>query len=108
MSEFKCVCGKSCSSQPGLTLHQKSCEDAQKARESGQPTLLNSNNEPVSFHPDVQEIVNLVNEMAIDADRCLKEGNKSAGKRARSSLNTLRKRCPEMRKTILQAMHGES
>lgn len=100
-TELKCVCGKMCSSQPGLTLHQKNCEEAVAAKESGQSTILTEDGKPVTFESAVQKIVDLVNEMAQDADRCLKEKNKSAGRRARKSLNELRKMCPELRKILL-------
>ena len=102
--EFKCVCGKGCSSQPGLTLHQKTCEDAIQAKQNGKPTVLADDDNPITFHESIAEIVGLVNEMAPDADRCLREKNKSAGKRARTALNMLRKKCTPLRQMLLQTM----
>ena len=42
--------------------------------------------------------------MAMDADRCLNEKNKSAGRRARKSLNEIRKLIKPLRVSILESM----
>ena len=55
-TNYKCVCGKVCSSQPGLTLHQKSCEKVQEAKEAGQATASteDESGEPIQHHEEIQ------------------------------------------------------
>ena len=105
-TNYKCVCGKLCSSQPGLTLHQKSCEKAQEAKEAGQPNVNteDESGDPIRHHKEIQKFIAIVNEMAMDADRCLNEKNKSAGRRARKSLNEIRKLIKPLRVSILESM----
>ena len=102
--KYTCVCSKVCTSLAGLTLHQKSCNDAVEAKTSGRPTMVSEGDEGREFDSDVQSIVELVAEMSVDADRCLTESNKSAGKRARKALNEIKKKITPLRKRILEVM----
>ena len=60
------------------------------------------------FEKPVQEMVDCVLRAAKDADVCLKEGNKSAGRRARTAFGDIKKRTTPLRKAILERMHGKS
>jgi hypothetical protein len=105
-----CICGKVCTSKAGLILHHRNCEEAQKALKEGGSAVQESDvQEPeIQYVPEVQEIVSLVKEMAFDAHRAIQEGNKSAGRRARNSLNELKHKITPLRKLILSKMQGKT
>jgi hypothetical protein len=98
-----CVCGKICTSKPGLTLHQHNCEQAKEHKTKGGNGLrkLDVVEPEIAYIKDVQEVVDLMKSLAVDAHYAIIEGNKSAGRRARSSLNILKKRITPLRKKIL-------
>lgn len=117
MSEsFKCACGKVCTSQPGLTLHQKNCDAAKSAVKSSAPvgTAVEAPTdkcEPVEcceksplHSKEVQEFVDRVEEIAGNWDECIAKGNKSAGRRARVALSGLKKDITAIRSKINDLM----
>lgn len=101
-----CVCGKFCTSKAGLTLHQRSCKVAQEAKEKGLPMtreteiITNEN----SYTEEVQKFLNLVKEMAVDANKAIAGNNKSAGRRARMALTNIKNMITPLRKNILENM----
>lgn len=101
-----CVCGKVCTSKPGLTLHQRKCKEAADAKAKGLP--MNKDVDIIQpeaeYHPEVQELFEMVKTMSIDADRALREGNKSAGRRARIALTAIKKKVTPLRDQILKKM----
>ncbi len=54
--------------------------------------------------PEIVKFVEAVLTMAKDADSCMTDGVKAAGRRARVSLSSISKECKELRKTILDKM----
>jgi hypothetical protein len=62
----------------------------------------------VGFVPEVQELVDDFLKAAKDADTCLREGNKSAGRRARSAFGDVKKKTTPLRKAILDRMKGKT
>ena len=60
------------------------------------------------FEPPIQELLDCFLKAAKDADICLKDGNKSAGRRARGMLGDIKKRTTPLRKAILERMKGKS
>ena len=101
-----CICGKLCTSKPGFTLHQRNCERAKSAMENNEPTTkqINTAEPEMKFVTSVQELVDMVKDLAIDAHRSLTENNKSAGRRARIALTQLKSKITPLRKTILDKM----
>lgn len=100
-----CICGKLCTSKAGLTLHQRGCKLAIDALAAGTPTVVESHVEShIEYIQQVREMVDLVNELAFDADKALKSRNKSAGRRARINLLKLRDMIVPMREEILEKM----
>lgn len=101
-----CVCGKLCTSKPGLTLHQRHCKKAQLAIKEGEPTVKQTNIiEPeMEYVKEVQELVDMVKDLAVDAHRAMTENNKSAGRRARIALTALKNKITPLRQTILEKM----
>lgn len=101
-----CVCGKICTSKPGLTLHQRRCKQAQRAEREGEPMVQDSDVVPgnTEYAKPVQEMIDMVTEMAGDADRALRNGNKSAGRRARTILIAMKKKITPLRDQILAEM----
>ena len=61
-----------------------------------------------NFESPIQEMVDSVLAAARDADICLKEGNKSAGRRARGMLGDVKKKTTPLRKIILDRMKGKT
>ena len=104
-----CVCGRVCTSAAGLTLHQLHCDDASKAKSRGLPmtkeTDIVENHE---YCKEVQDLVNLVNNIAVDAQSALQNSNKSAGRRARTTLVNLKKISTPLRAKILDSMNKDS
>ena len=98
-----CICGKICTSKPGLTLHQHNCEQAKKHKSKGVNGLcdLNIVEPDITYIREVQEVVDLMKSLAVDAHYAIIEGNKSAGRRARIALNILKKKVTPLRKKIL-------
>lgn len=60
------------------------------------------------FVEQVQEMVDDFLKAAKDADTCLREGNKSAGRRARSAFGEIKKKTTPLRKAILDRMKGKT
>lgn len=106
VSAVICVCGKVCTSKPGLTLHQRNCPEAIRAEALGQSTIKETGIiEPeIELVPEVQEIVNMVKDLAIDAHRAIVENNKSAGRRARIALTAVKNKITPLRQQILTKM----
>lgn len=99
-----CVCEKLCTSKPGLTLHQRYCNKVKEAISRGNDGIIRSGvmeTEP-AYMKDVQELVDLMKDLALDAHCALTEKNKSAGRRARSSLLQLKSKVTPLRKLILK------
>jgi hypothetical protein len=101
-----CVCGKICTSRPGLTLHQRNCEEVEKAKKVGKPIVqgIKIIKQEIEFIPEVKEIVDMVNSLAPDANRAILEHNKSAGRRARIVLTEVKNRITPLRRKILVEM----
>jgi hypothetical protein len=106
---IRCVCGKLCTSKPGLTLHQRNCAEAQAAIKASQPAILASGIiEPeIKYLPEVQELSDLMKDLAVDAHQAITNRNKSAGRRARAALIQLKEKITPLRKLILQSMRDE-
>lgn len=106
---IRCICGKLCTSKPGLTLHQRNCGEAQEAIKAGQPaTLASGVIEPeIKYIQEVQELSDLVKDLVVDAHQAIVDRNKSAGRRARASLIQLKERITPLRKQILKSMRGQ-
>jgi hypothetical protein len=99
-----CVCGKLCTSRPGLTLHIKRCKDAQKAICEGKPYVKDSTDiiiPKAEYSGKVKQFSDLAESIAMDAHLALSEQNKSAGRRARTNMITMRDLIIPMRKDIL-------
>ena len=60
------------------------------------------------YDEEVQQVLDLAKSMAEDADKCLAEANKSAGKRARKALNEIKKACTPLRKRLLEVTSAKS
>ncbi len=103
-----CICGKICTSKPGLTLHQRNCGQAKEHKAKGGNGLreLDVVEPDITYIKEVQEVVDLMKSLAVDAHYAIVEGNKSAGRRARTSLNILKKRITPLRKKILTKIKG--
>jgi hypothetical protein len=102
-----CVCGKVCTSKPGLVLHQKKCDKAKQAISKGKPTTSECDvQEAHVYTKEVQELVNIMKDAAADASKALTTGNKSAGRRARNLLNDFKKKITPLRKLILKKING--
>jgi len=99
-----CVCGKLCTSRPGLTLHIKRCKDAQKAIGEGK-SYIKDNSDIIIPKAEYSGRVKLFSELsesiAMDAHLALSEHNKSAGRRARTNMIAMRDLIIPMRKDIL-------
>jgi hypothetical protein len=54
--------------------------------------------------PEVTKFVENVLAMAKDADACMTDGVKAAGRRARVTLSSISKECKELRKSLLEKM----
>jgi hypothetical protein len=109
MKPVFCICGKLCTSKPGLTLHQRMCEKALEALKKSESTTMPSGIlEPeIQYDADIQVFLDKVKDISIDAHLAISVGNKSAGKRARTALIELRNSIIPLRKKILDRMHGE-
>lgn len=72
----------------------------------GQPTETTPEIKEVkpTYDPQIQEIIDLAEQAALDAQKALDEGNKSAGRRARGILNDIKKKITPLRKMILDGM----
>lgn len=105
-----CVCNKVCTSKAGLTLHHRNCKQAQEAKDKGLPMTRETDivETETEYVKEVQDLVNMVNDMAVDAHKALTDGNKSAGRRARIALTTIKKATTPLRKNILDKMKGET
>jgi hypothetical protein len=57
-----------------------------------------------SYAEPLQKFVDKVLGMAEDAEKCLSDGVKTAGRKARKSLSGIANDCKELRKTILAKM----
>jgi hypothetical protein len=102
-----CVCGKVCTSKPGLVLHQKKCDNVKQAIIKGKQTTSDCDvQEAHIYTKEVQELVNMMKDAAIDTSKALTTGNKSAGRRARNLLNDLKKKITPLRKLILKKTNG--
>jgi len=99
-----CICGRLCSSKPGLTLHQKCCKLAREAKQKGESTIQKSSivGPEVNYIPEVQEICDLFKNACLDAHNAIANKNKSAGRRARIMLLDLRSRIIPLRRHLLQ------
>jgi hypothetical protein len=99
-----CVCEQLCTSKPGLTLHQRNCVKAKEAIARGELGIINSGAMEIGpiYAKEIQEIVELVKDLALDAHCALTEKNKSAGRRARTSLLQLKAKVTPLRKLILK------
>jgi hypothetical protein len=95
---LQCVCGRVCSSRPGLTLHKKKCKSENSA---AKPNL-----QPVIKSKEASALFSLALSIAVDADLALIDRNKSAGRRARHGLNRLRSMIIPLRKVILDKISG--
>ncbi|MCY3019663.1 MAG: hypothetical protein NTW87_11625 [Planctomycetota bacterium] len=102
----QCVCGRLCTSGPGLTLHQRRCGPAIEARAqerpTNQPIILD---QPDAYSGQIKAFWELADLAAYDAERAIHDGNQSAARRARVRLNELRRRIPALRRVILAAAH---
>lgn len=99
-----CICEQLCTSKPGLTLHQRTCVKAKEAISRGKSGVLRSGAmeaEP-TYVKDVQELVDIMKDLALDAHCAITEKNKSAGRRARTSLLQLKAKITPLRKLILK------
>lgn len=98
-----CVCRKLCTSKPGLTLHHRKCKVAQEDIRAGRDGILKTNIiESVEYIDQAKEFLNLAQEAAADIHFVLAEGNRSAGRRARVTLNCLRQKIVPLRRLILE------
>lgn len=106
MFSARCLCGKLCTSSPGLTLHQKRCVVAQQASKSGKKSTFDSGvlGPAIKYVDDVQKIVDLVESLARDAHQALTNHNRSAGRRARTLLLEVRGKITPLRKKILNVI----
>ena len=98
-----CICGKLCTSAVGLILHQRRCQDALNAVKAGKPVTRESDIiiPHDNLEPDLKEFLGLSEEIAFDAHLAYSEGNKSAGRRARTNLIKLRRMITPLRSKIL-------
>lgn len=104
-----CVCGKLCTSRPGLTLHVKRCRDAQKAIGEGKSYIKDNSDiiiPKAEYSGKVKQFSELSESIAMDAHLALSEHNKSAGRRARTNMITMRDLIIPMRKEILDMIKG--
>jgi hypothetical protein len=101
-----CICGRLCTSKPGLTLHQKNCKFAKEAKQNGDPTVQKSSiiGPEIDYIPEVQEIYILAKDACLDSHNAIANKNKSAGRRARVMLLELRSKIIPLRKHILQSI----
>ncbi len=99
-----CICGKLCTSKPGLTMHHKHCKEAQASFKKNGSGIQKTNiiESELVYTPMVKELVDLVRDLSIDAHYAITEKNKSAGRRARVGLNRLKHKITPLRKVILQ------
>jgi hypothetical protein len=104
-----CICGKYCTSKPGLTLHQFTCTAALAAKQCGQPTTRPLNTQTrEDYIPEVEAFYKLTEAACRDAQKAIIMRNKSAGKRSRRSLLELRTAILLLRKKILFSMKRPS
>lgn len=89
-----------------MTLHHRICSQAQEAVKKGESTVASSNIiEPeIKYVAEVQEVVDLVRDWALDAHQAISSKNKSAGRRARTALIAIRDKVTPLRKKILDCM----
>jgi hypothetical protein len=100
-----CVCGKVCTSKAGFTLHSRKCVYAKEAERNGDSVVKDTDIvENIEFVSMVQDFVDKVQEMAVDANKALLYGNRSAGRRARMVLSVLKEKITPMRREILESM----
>jgi hypothetical protein len=101
-----CVCGKLCTSNVGLILHQRKCSEAKDALKAGKPTTRESDITIPhdDFEPDLTGFIDLAEEVIFDAHLAYVDKNKSAGRRARTNLIKLRKLITPLRANILGAV----
>ena len=105
MFNARCLCGKLCTSAPGLTLHQKCCLVAKQATKEGKKSTFDSGVvASVKYVDEVQKLVDLVEVLAEDANQALTHHNRSAGRRARTLLLKVRDRITPLRKKILDTI----
>ena len=106
MFSARCLCGKLCTSTPGLKLHQKKCTTAQQAIKGGKKSTFESGVmlPAVRYVEDVQKLVDLVESLSRDANQALINHNRSAGRRARTLLIDVRNKITPLRKKILKAI----
>jgi hypothetical protein len=104
-----CICGKLCTSKAGLVLHQRMCDKACDAIKAGLPTTHESHIQPyIDYHQNIKCLINIVSDIANDADKALKTGNKSAGRRSRVKLLELRDMIIPLRDEILNNMKNNN
>lgn len=100
--EYECVCGF-VSSRAGVSVHQRTCEDAIAYRRKGKSTMRSL----IERHNMVKLFMRLTEEMGVDADFVIRDGNKSACRRARRNLSQLRKLTIPLRKLLLEAVKDD-
>ena len=99
-----CVCGKLCTSKPGLTLHQRTCKAAQEAIAKGKSSIEHSGAEvSPKYCKEAAALLDTINKLAIDTHLAIVDKNKSAGRRARVSLLKLRDMIIPLRIKILNS-----
>jgi len=102
-----CICGKVCTSKPGLTLHQRYCKIAQNAIRNNKSSIIDTEIEyKIQYTNQVSDFINLAEFVAYDTHLALKDKNKSAGRRARARLIILKKMITPLRKEILKKING--
>ncbi len=106
MNIIYCVCGKMCTSLPGLTLHQRSCPEVLDAKKENKPITKETNiiQPKIKYIGDIDEFVRLVEIVANDAHIALTENNRSAGRRARTGFIRIRDMITPIRKQILDKL----
>lgn len=97
-----CICGKICTSKPGITMHQKQCIPARVNIKKGLSAVVNNEHLDVPLCVEAKELFDLAEQTSLDLHYALLSGNKSAGRRARVGLNELRKLILPLKKLTLR------
>lgn len=106
MNIIYCICGKMCTSKPGITLHRRYCKEAKEAMLAGKSPLKETDiiQPRIKYINMVDEFAKVAEAVAYDAHIALTEDNKSAGRRARTGFIQLRDMIIPIRKKILDKM----
>ena len=82
--------------------------DKKNGIEADVERILESMLEEDELHPSIIEFARSSVRAVLDSDRCMKSGNKSAGKRARKKLVEIKKDITPLRKTLLEITSAKS